>query len=289
MRQEENGLVDGWVRRAVVPDPAAVVRLTSTEARRVMLEEIVSARDSVVDEDHRSGTKRRAVLVAVAAAAVTGAGVWAVKADDLARPPVANRPTPVDSGLDRYRASDQPFFEALRPSEAMSMVPPPGTLEAAFAKATATVIARVAAVNIGRILHDLQFADVELHVHEVLRGSLRPELNGVVRVEFPAAFLPGDINPVLDRMRSRLPENPAVWLLRWNGEPPPTRKPGAPIQDPTADLSRYKLVHPTCGVFAQGADHVIAATAPSSYPAYRAQKEGEQFALLSELADRARQ
>jgi hypothetical protein len=285
MRQEQKKHIDEYVRRAVTPDPAAVARLTSAEARRAMFDAIVA--DTGGEQVHRPPLRRRAVLAAAATAAVAGVGVWAARPDptDTAAPPP---PSPDNVPLDRYAASDQRFFDPVRPTAAISMVAPPETLEAALAEATATLVAEVSAVHPGRILHDLQLVDVELRVHEVLRGALRPELGGVVRVEFPASFLPDDIDPVIDRMRAHLPANPAVWLVRWNGEPPPTRKPGAPAKDPTADPTRYRLVHPLCGVFIQGPGHVLAATGLPSYPAYGAQVEGERFALLSDLAARAR-
>ncbi|MFF5217482.1 hypothetical protein [Micromonospora sp. NPDC000442] len=151
---------------------------------------------------------------------------------------------------------------------------------------TATVLAEVADVRPGRTLGDLQFLDVELTVTEVLRGALRPELGGVVRVEFPAAFLPDPIEATVETMRSQLPRNPSVWLLRWQGEPAATRKPGAPAEDPTADKSLYRVVHPQCGVFAQGEHGVLAATARPE-PASGAQREAEQLHTLSDLVAKA--
>jgi hypothetical protein len=78
-----------------------------------------------------------------------------------------------------------------------------------------------------------------------------------------------------------------VWLLRWQGEPPPTRRPGAPADDPTADRSLYRVLHPACGVFAQGKGGVVAVTAPAGSAA-NVQREGEQLRTLGELAARAR-
>lgn len=62
----------------------------------------------------------------------------------------------------------------------------------------------------------------------------------------------------LAAMRASLPEGLAVWFLRWQGEPAPSRKPGVPSVDPVADLTRYITVHPTI-VFAAGPDGVNSA------------------------------
>ncbi|HET6531885.1 MAG TPA: hypothetical protein VFH03_14945 [Actinoplanes sp.] len=205
-----------------------------------------------------------------------------------ASPAARSTATPAaDAAPNQYTASDLRFFAPLRPGREAALKCEPETLEAAFAEATATVTAEVTGVQPGRTYNGLQFLEVELEVVEVLRGALRPELNGVVRVEFPATFRPDPIEPTVAAMRSQLPAGPAVWLLRWQREPPPTRKPGAPADDPSSDKSLYRVVHPNCGVFAQGARGVLAVTARPGIP-WGAQHDGEQFRTLSELASKAR-
>jgi hypothetical protein len=195
------------------------------------------------------------------------------------------------STLDRYSAQDLKFFEPVRPGEGAMLVRQPASLAAALKRSTATVVATVNNVKAGRIIHDLQFIEVELKVTEVIEGALRPELKGVVRVEFVGTFLPGSVDPMVDAMRANLPQNPSVWLLRWQGEPPAIRKPGAPAEDATADKTLYRVVHPNSGVFTQGEDSVVAATAQDEMEAgapQGAQLEGEKFGKLSELVTRVR-
>ena len=105
------------------------------------------------------------------------------------------------------------------------------------------------------------------------------------------AFLPDPVEPTVAGMRSQLPGDRVVWLLRWEGEPPVERKPGAPELDATRDLSLYMIVHPNCGVFARGEKSVVAVTAQSSResgPPMGAQAEGERFLKLSDLVAMAK-
>ncbi|MEU7610204.1 hypothetical protein [Micromonospora sp. NPDC049204] len=188
--------------------------------------------------------------------------------------------------LDRYTAQDLGFYKAVRLGDGAVLRPQPVSLEAALDESTATVLATPIGVRAGRLIHDLQFVDVELRIAEVLHGALRPELKGVVQVEFPVAFLPAPVQPAVDQMSSHLPKNPAVWLLRWDGKPPATRKPGVPAEDPTVDKTKYKLVHTNCGVFTQGEKGVVAATAQSGEghePTSGAQSEAQSLPKLSDL------
>jgi hypothetical protein len=222
----------------------------------------------------------------VASLATAGCG-QAVGAGGAAEP--VN--TTVASTLDQYSAQDLEFFEPVKPGEGVILRSQPASLAKALERSTATVVATVTGVEPGRTIHDLQFLVVELKVTEVLEGALRPELNGVVRVEFDGTFLPDPIAGKVDAMKANLPQNPSVWLLRWQGEPPPTRKPGALAEDPTVDKTLYRLVHPNAGVFAQSKDGVVAATAQveeEAGPPQGAQSEGEKFSKLSELATHLR-
>ncbi|MFG1913463.1 hypothetical protein [Micromonospora sp. NPDC048898] len=167
----------------------------------------------------------------------------------------------------------------------------PPTLAAAYDEATATVLAEVKGVRKGRVLKDLQWVAVELRVIEVLSGNLRPELGKKVDVEFPVEFLPEPVDPVVDAMRSTLPKGPAVWLLQWEGSLATPTKPGAP-SNPSVDLSMYVTVHPNTGVFIQGPQGVVAATAQEKHDglsARGAEAEGQRFATVNELADHVRQ
>lgn len=192
--------------------------------------------------------------------------------------------------LDQHSDKDLSFFGPIRPGEGVVLVREPASLDAALEHATATVMATVSGVEAGRTIHDLQFIEVELTVTEVLHGALRPELKGVVRVEFVGAFLPEPVAAKVDKMRAALAPDPAVWLLRWQGEPSPNRKPGVPAEDPTADKTLYRVVHPNSGVFAQGEKGVVVATSHTEEESSPrgAQLEGEKFRKLSDLAARVR-
>lgn len=184
-------------------------------------------------------------------------------------------------------SADLRFFEPLRPGESAILKRQPASLQDAYQEATATVLAQVADVRHGRLLKDLQWIDVELDVVEVLGGALQPELDRVV-VEFPGAFLPDSNDPMVEKMRSSVPKGASVWLLRWEGAPPPATKPGAG-KDTSIDRARYVIVHPNCGVFVQDRAGVVAATAQNDgFPSEGAQAEGERFARLSDLASHAR-
>ncbi len=183
------------------------------------------------------------------------------------------------------------FFGVLRPGEGAALTRPPASLEAALAEATATVEAEVTAVRPGRMIHDLRFALVELKVAQVLDGGLQPELDGRVRVEFALVFAPDPVEPVIGRMRADLPRGRQVWLLRWQGAPPETAKPGAG-QPRTADPQLYRTVHPTCGVLAQGAEGGVVAplSPPGAGPRLSgAQAEAERFTTVADLIVHIRQ
>ncbi len=268
------------------PGPSDDDRAARAGSRHVMLDD-GDLRGPAAEVVRRPG-RGRLVLVAAGVVVVVAAGVpWVLTAggsetttpDATAAVATASA---AGSALDRYTASDLRFYQPFRPGQASLLVPQPVTLEAAFAEATVTVVAEVAGVRAGRSIGDLQHVEVELRVKQVLRGALRPELNGVVRVEFPSVWRPASIEATAASMRERLPENPGVWLLRWQGEPPPTRKPGARLDDPTADKSLYRPIHPNIGVFVQGEGNVVAATAQAG-PARDAQREGEQLRHLSDL------
>jgi hypothetical protein len=191
-------------------------------------------------------------------------------------------------------ARDLRFYSRLRPGPAALVVHPPASLAAAYDDATATILAQVVDVRPGRSIADLNFIVVELQTREVLQGALRTELRGKVLVEFPAAFLPDSTAPMVEQMLADIPKGQAVWLLRWEGEPPPVRKPGAGKgMDPSVDPTLYVTVHPNAGVFVQGASRVISATAQlwgdgTPGTATGAQAEAEEFAALADLAAHAR-
>ena len=186
---------------------------------------------------------------------------------------------------------DLRFYSHLRADgPAVELVRQPASLAAAYEEATATIVAQVTDVRTGRTILDLQHIVVELRTTEVLQGALRPELSGKVLVEFPAAFLPDSTAPMVKQMLADIPKGQAVWLLRWEGEPPAVRKPGSG-KDPTVDPTKHRTVHPNVGVFVQGPKRVISATAQLSEhgtPATDAQAEAEKLASLAELAAHAR-
>jgi hypothetical protein len=228
----------------------------------------------------------RVVAVFIMAAMATAA--CGERAADHAAPKPVNA-TQATSGQDAHPAHDAAFFSPLRPGEGAVLTRQPASLDAAYKEATATVLAEVVDVRAGRTIKELQFAVVELRTIEILRGALRPELNGQVRVEFPLAFLPDPVQPIVDRMRASLPTSRSVWLLQWQGAPRET-KPGAP-RSATIDPTLYNVVHPNSGVFAQGDKAVVAVTAQAGHddgPARYAQAEGERFARLSDLVAHAR-
>jgi hypothetical protein len=190
-------------------------------------------------------------------------------------------------------ARDFSFYSPLRPGgAAVELARQPASLAAAYDEATATILAQVTDVRPGRTIKDLQFIVVELQTTEVLQGALRPELGGKVLVQFPAAFLPASTAPMVKQMLADIPKGQAVWLLRWEGEPPRAIKPGAG-KDEAVDPTMYVTVHPNAGVFVQGPNRVISATTQSSEggtpnTATGAQAEAEKLASLADLSAHAR-
>ncbi|GAA1634033.1 hypothetical protein GCM10009828_072290 [Actinoplanes couchii] len=166
----------------------------------------------------------------------------------------------------------------------MDLKAPPASLKAAYAETTAVIEADVTGVRTGREIGGMSSVIVTLAPVRVLRGELRPALP--VGVEFGPHFEPAAVERIAAEMNAS-PAGRGVWLLRWQGEPPPARKPGTPKIDTTADVRLYRTVHPQCGVFVQGAGHVDAATARDDGERTGARVEGERFATLAELADHA--
>jgi hypothetical protein len=219
-------------------------------------------------------------MLAVTATALPACG-------QQAAPSPASRNNTSTTAQTNVASTDLSFFEPLRPPESALLKRQPPSLRNAYQEATATVLAQVADVRPGRLLHDLQWIDVELDVVDVLEGALQPEL-GIVVVEFPGAFLPDSDDRAVEKMRSDLPKGASVWLLRWEGAPPPAPKPGAP-KSTSIDPTRYVIVHPNCGVFVETPAGVVAATAQNDgLLSEGAQAEGERFARLSDLASHAR-
>jgi hypothetical protein len=208
-----------------------------------------------------------------------------------ATPPVALATSIPAIENSRYTASDLRFFKPLQPRANWSVPVPPETLDDAFHEATATVLAKVTGVQPGRTVGGdpaLQFIEVDLEVAQVLRGQLRPELKGSVRVEFPGAFRPDPIAPAVDAMRANMPAKLGVWLLRWEGEESSARKPGAPRNSSTSDKNLYVVVHPDCGIFVETEDGVVSASGPSR-PGAAAQSEAESYRTLGDLVARAKE
>jgi hypothetical protein len=125
------------------------------------------------------------------------------------------------------------------------------------------VLAEVDSVRPGRVIRgdaaglDLYWVVVALKVKEVLNGALEPSLNGKTEVEFAATFDPGAINMIVEQMRTNLPTEPAIWLIKWEGEFRLT-KPLPPGADPAAveaasklDKTKYVVTHLEVGVFAE--------------------------------------
>lgn len=224
---------------------------------------------------------------ALAALIIVVAAGTACATDDLLGPARQEAPGPSVTHIELDRPlTDLGFFAPLRPGYTALLKREPPTLAAAYDEATVTVLADVAEVRAGRLIKDLQWVVAELRVSEVLNGSLPPELNGMVLVEFDVAFLPTPLDPIIRRMRDSLPRIPAIWLLKWEGEPPPAPKPGA--ISTSVDPRFYVLVHANCGVFVQGIDGVVAATAQNGVGSRYAQADGERFTKLSYLAAHAR-
>ncbi|HWS31843.1 MAG TPA: hypothetical protein VN408_03765 [Actinoplanes sp.] len=190
--------------------------------------------------------------------------------------PVAITPAAVAAGTG--------FFDPLRPGPAMDLKAPPATLKDAYTQTTVVVEADVTGVRVGREIGDMSSVIVTLAPVRVLRGALRPALP--VEVEFGPVFEPDDVARVATTMDAARPGR-GVWLLRWQGEPAPHRKPGVTATDPTADLRLYRTVHLQCGVFVQGPEHVEAPSARDDGERAGPRIEAERFATLAELADHA--
>jgi hypothetical protein len=250
---------------------------------------------SLIRARRRARTRRRwavgGVTVAVFALA---AGVGVVLGEEPAprvgdRPTAASSPPVAPSAIDWYDPRDLEFYRQFRWGDAIELARPPKDFRTAVELSTAVVLAHIVDVRYTRRIGEppIEMSAFVLRPVEVISGRLRPELGGVVEVEFFG--LPTD--PAgLAAMRARLPMGPAVWFLRWQGEPAPSRKPGAPLVDPAAELTRYSTVHPTM-VFVPGPDGVNSAffLNQPSYTGRGAPREALRFSRLSELVADLRQ
>ncbi|WP_328475844.1 hypothetical protein OHA21_20390 [Actinoplanes sp. NBC_00393] len=223
---------------------------------------------------------RTAAVLSVATAMIAGC------AGNQPSAPAA-QPAPVVEQAAKHSGTG--FYDALRPAESALLVPQPESLAAAYGQATATIEAEVIGVRPGRPIHDLQQIVVELKPTQVLRGALRPELKGRVEVEFPVAFVPEPIAPIVEKMKADMPEGRGVWLLRWQGAPPPAAKPRA-VKSSALDPAFYSVVHPNCGVFVEneGGVESVAAQHEGGEEPIAAQAEGQRFGKLKDLVAHAR-
>lgn len=220
---------------------------------------------------------RTAVTLAVAAVLLSA----------CAAPAAAPAAAPSAEATLHGSSGGQAFFDELRPGQAVTLKGQPRTLREAYAETTAVVEAHVTGVRPGRTLGEPGMSSilVDLRPSRVLRGALRPELPSVT-VEFGVLWDPTVIDGKVRRMRADLPDQPGVWLLRWQGEVPEDRKPGVPPSR-TEDPALYRTIHPNCGVFVQRGARV---EAPGSQDVGRprdAQAEAERFPTLAALADHA--
>lgn len=269
--------------------------------RQLFEEAIAESPPSAVEVDgsllrarRRARTRRLwAVCGAAVALLALAAGVGVI-AGEAPAPRVGDHPTAASSlpvapaAIDRYDPRDLEFYRQFR-WEAVLFARPPKDLRTAVEESTAVVLAQIVDVRYTRPIGEppIEMSAFVLRPVEVISGRLRPELAGVVEVEFFG--LPTD--PAgLAKMRARLPGGLAVWFLRWQGEPAPSRKPGAPTVDPAADFTRYSTVHPAM-VFAQGPAGVNSAffLNQPSFTAGDAPSEALRFARLSELVADLRQ
>jgi hypothetical protein len=244
---------------------------------------------SLIQARRRARTRRiLAVGGATTAVLALAAGVG-VLVSGAPAPRVVDRPTAASSlpvarsTIDRYDPRDLTFYRQFRWGDAIELARPPKDLRAAVQKSTAVVLAQIVDVRGTRNVGEppIEMSAFVLRPVDVISGRLRPELAGVVEVEFYG--LPTD--PAgLAAMRASLPEGLAVWFLRWQGEPAPNPKPGAPPASAAADLTRYTTVHPAM-VFTAGSDGVNSAffLNQPSYTAGDAPGEALRFARLSEL------
>lgn len=187
-------------------------------------------------------------------------------------------------------SSGSAFYDRLAPGESVELPREPASLVDAAKRSTVVVLAGVKDVRVGRAIGDLQMIVVRLNVEKVVHGSSPGELNGVVDVELPGVFAPGDVNSLVDGLRRDAPKDAAVWFLRWQGEAPAEAKPGGPAVDPTADPRLYSLVHWNAGIFVQGAGGVESAVKQRSgdqtEEAPSARREAEGLKNLEELVAR---
>jgi len=219
-------------------------------------------------------------VLALAAGAVVLVGE--ALAPSSGSPPTATASPAAPGAIDWYDPRDLEFYRQFR-WDAVSLARPPEDLSAAVEQSTAVVLAQIVDVRATRRVGDpaIAMSAFVLRPVEVITGRLRPELAGVVEVEFFG--LPAD--PAgLAEMRTSLPKGLALWFLRWLGEPAATVKPGAPSVSGVADLTRYTTVHPTM-VFASGTDGVYSAffLDQPTFTAKDAPNEALRLARLSEL------
>lgn len=261
--------------------------------RQLFDDTIPQSPPSTVDIDYslaraRRRTRIRRVLAAAGAAvtviALAAGTVVAVGGSPLPPPdaatPASSQPVP-PADIDRYDPRDLEFYRRFR-WDAVSFARTPKDLRAAVDESTAVILARIIDVRPTRRIGnpEIGMAAFVLQPVEVIAGRLRPELAGVVEVEFFG--LPEDPAGLAELRRS-LPNGLALWFLRWQGEPPPDPKPDAP-PDTVADPRRYTALHAAM-VFAPGPDGAVSAFVLSepTLTADRAPGEALGFGRLSEL------
>ncbi|MEV0899825.1 hypothetical protein [Actinoplanes sp. NPDC049802] len=234
---------------------------------------------------------RAAAILAMAAALLVSCSEQPIiDYEPTPGPPASPVPGPPAADAPVHPPAGEGFFSVLRPGSQADLVSPPDSLRAAYAEATAVIEADVAAVHAepSRGEPALVTVIIELRPVRVLRGALQSGVSGT-RIRLLVGRDGDRADELEEQMRGDLPAR-GIWLLRWQGKPPDRRKPGAPSFSPAENPAHYRTIHPECGIFVQGAEHVVAPAARDleGLPPRGAQAEAERFATLDELAAHAR-
>ena len=221
---------------------------------------------------------------------VAVAGLVAFGVTGCANPPIPHSPAPtsppsVDTAADSPTGDIPGFYAQLSPGEGALLRQDPATLKDAVEESTLVLQGEIADVRPGRTIGDLHMVKVRVEVKAVIRGSVPFSDGSVVQVEFPGVVEPDSVEPMVRSLNEGIPEEAAVWLLRWQGEPPVSTKAGGPKRNPVADPRYYSVTHPNVGVLVNTAGGVRSAVGPSSvaHNGTTARREAEGFANLTTL------
>ncbi len=219
----------------------------------------------------------------VSAATACGASQEPTTLGAASAPAGSGAPVTANAIMDRHSAADVAFYESFR-MESASSVFHYDTLAEGVRAADAVIIAEVVDVRPTRSIGApdvrgdvVEMTGVVLRPVEVLTGSLRPEFQKELTVEFI-----GGRSAELEKV---MPTGQAMWFLRYKLSPEPgvSVKPGGPPPPPGEGLY-YRVIAPE-GLFAQGPSSVVTPlTEDAEGEREDMASEGRSASTLSNLA-----